>query len=85
MKVVVALRDNVSEMFMQPMFVPSVGIAYRSIQDEAARGGEDNVLAKHGEDFTLYHLASFDESTGALVPLSAPFVLVEVAALLKKE
>lgn len=85
MKVVVCLRDKVSEMFMQPMFVPSVGVAYRGIQDEAARGGDDNVLAKHPQDFALYHLGSFDENTGMLSPLDKPVLLVEVQPLIAKE
>lgn len=85
MKVIVALRDNVSAMFMQPMFVPAVGVAYRSIQDEAARGGENNILASHGEDFSLYELGTFDEEKGSLLPLPEPRLLCEVSALLKKE
>lgn len=85
MKVIVALFDSKAELFMQPMFVPSVGVAYRSIQDEAGRGGDGNVLASHGSDFELYHLGAYDEESGVISPLPKPSLLVSVSALLTKE
>lgn len=85
MKVVIAMYDTVAEIFTPPMFVPSVGVAYRDLQDVAARGGEGNVLAAHGGDFQVFQLGTYDEQTGVFSPLPRPVLLVEVSALLKKE
>lgn len=84
MKVVVALKDKVSGLFLQPFFVPAVGVAYRTLQDEAARDKEF-VVAKHPDDFALYSLGMFSEETGKLVVEDQPQLLIECGALLTRE
>lgn len=85
MKVIVALKDKVSGLFMQPFFVPAVGVAYRTLQDEAARD-KDFVVAKHPDDFALYQLGTFEEETGRLYFADkSPTLLIECGALLTKE
>lgn len=84
MIVIVALYDKVADLFMQPMFVKSVGVAYRSLQDEAARGGENNQLAAHPKDFQLFKVGSYDDHTGVITALKAPELLVEIEALVDK-
>lgn len=66
-KQVLALFDLKAGMYMQPFFVPTVGVAVRNLQDEMARGGEGNVLASHPEDFMLWQLAVFDDEDGSFV------------------
>lgn len=80
-KLMLALRDVKAEMFMQPFFVPTVGVAYRNLQDEMERQAPDNPLANHAGDFELYQIGAFDDETGLFEPNRPPFKLVDVAAL----
>lgn len=62
--IVVAVRDRAADVFGQPAFVASIGTALRSFGDEINRKADNNPFAAHPEDFDLYHLGSFDDSTG---------------------
>ena len=59
---VLAIRDRAIDAFGQPFFSASIGGAIRSFTDEINRAGE-NQLYKHPEDFDLYQLGDFDDST----------------------
>lgn len=84
MKIICALFDKKAGEYMQPMFVPALGIAYRSLSDEIARGGEGNVLAPHHEDFQLWQLGLFDTETGVIVSDGCPKMICEVSTLVLK-
>lgn len=62
---VCAVRDSALDSFGRPIFAPTLAAGIRSFQDEVKRGGDDNQLAKHPGDFELYHLAWFEDTTGA--------------------
>lgn len=64
LRVVVSVFDSASQMYGQPVFSPSRGVAIRSFSDEVNRTGADNALNGHPEDFTLFQLAEFHEETG---------------------
>lgn len=64
MKVIAAIRDVKAGIFMQPFFVPAVGVAVRNVQDEVRRVADDNMLNMHPEDFELWQLGTFDDETG---------------------
>lgn len=81
-KVMMALRDKKADLFMNPFFVPMPGVAFRNLQDEVARGGEDNVLSKHPGDFEVWSIGLFDEQTGVLT--SEPKLICEVQDLVAK-
>lgn len=74
-QVVVALFDVRSALFMQPFFVPAVGVAARQLGDEIKRGGENNVLSSHPDDFELYEVGSWDPIKGVLVAMERPKLL----------
>lgn len=63
-RVICSVRDSAAELFGQPFFCPSRGVALRSFADEVNRAAPDNALCVHPDDFVLYELGSFDESTG---------------------
>lgn len=63
-RTVCAVRDSAAELYGQPIFVPSRGVALRSFADEVNRVAADNPLNQHPEDFVLYELGVFDESSG---------------------
>lgn len=77
-KLVCALRDDVAELYMAPVFVPTLATLYRDLR-EAARPGQDNPIAKHPGDFTVYQLGTYDDESGRLDVLSSPHRLASCA------
>lgn len=67
---VLAVFDNKIGTFAQPFFSQTLSSGKRSFADAAA--DPSTLLNKHPEDFTLFLLGDFDDSTGFLDPLSAP-------------
>lgn len=66
--VVVAVRDSAVNAFARPVHVQSVGQAVRSFSDEVNRPSsvdQPNQMNQHPDDFELYHIADFDDETGA--------------------
>lgn len=61
---IIATRDIVSNLYGQPMFVPTIGGAIRAFGDECKRKEPNNILSTHPEDFELWHLGSWDDNTG---------------------
>lgn len=65
---IVSVRDRQTDTFSRPMFVAHIGAAIRSFADEINRTEDkNNGLAAHPEDYDLYELGQFDDSTGAFV------------------
>lgn len=67
---IMSVRDSKTEVFSQPMFFVTKGVALRAFMDEVQRAGSD--VSKHPEDFSFWHLGSFDDTTGDFIPLAAP-------------
>jgi len=70
--IVCSIKDRAADAFDRPFFVPSVGIALRGFQDEVNRQDGDNQVFNHPDDFDLYELGEFDDSTGAFHLLENP-------------
>ena len=64
MQVIVSVKDTAAQAFGRPVFVPTVSVAVRSFRDEVNRSDSKEDMAQHPEDFELYELGSFDDSTG---------------------
>uniref|UniRef100_UPI0040480DAA phage ORF5 protein n=2 Tax=Bacteroidota TaxID=976 RepID=UPI0040480DAA len=62
--IVCSIRDRAAEAYGRPFFLPAVGVAIRSFQDEVNRRAEDNQVFQHPDDFDLFELGSFDDATG---------------------
>lgn len=75
-RLVVSVRDGATGLFGQPWFVVARGQAIRAFTDEVNRKPGDTDLAKHPEDFELYAVAEFDESTGRFGSLGDPEPLI---------
>lgn len=82
---IVAMYDSAAQMFSRPVFVQTTGIAIRSFSDEIKRNAPDNDLFKHPDDFTLYHLGSFDDTMGSFSVPETPIMLVRGKDLAVKE
>jgi hypothetical protein len=74
--------DSKSESYGLPMFFQSKGVAIRNFTDEVSR--PDSLIAKHPEDFTLFELGDYSESTGVFV-IHPVKVSVGLACEFKKE
>lgn len=74
---VCAVRDSAVQAFMQPIFVPHVGHAVRSFQDECKKS--DSVIAAHPSDYELFEIGSYDDSSGLMRPFEVPRSLVRGA------
>lgn len=70
--VVVSIKDSAVDAFLRPWFVQAVGQASRTFSDEVNRVADDNSMYRHPEDYILYELGSFDDSTGQLQSLGDP-------------
>lgn len=75
-QVVVSVKDRAADAFGRPAFVPSVGVAIRSFTDEINRDHPDNQMFGHPDDFDLYELAMYDDSTGVVEMLDTPKLLI---------
>lgn len=70
--IVVSVRDSAVDAFNRPAFVPALGAATRSFQDEVNREHADNVMYHHPEDYELFELGVFDDSIGSFSMLDRP-------------
>lgn len=59
-----SVLDKKAEFFSTPFFTRSLGEAIRGFGDEARN--PESQLAKHPNDFELYHIGFFSQETGAL-------------------
>lgn len=71
--IVVAIRDSKSEVFSQPMFFATPGIAVRAFQDALA--DNQNNLSKHPDDYDLHHIGYFYDSDGKFENVTIPSIL----------
>lgn len=67
---IVAVRDRAIDSFGTPFFVHTNGQAMRSFNDEINR--EDSAMGAHPEDYDLYELGEYFESTGEILPTVPP-------------
>lgn len=81
--VVCALYDKKVEAFGRPMFVTHINSAVRSFTDEI--NNPDSELYKHNEDYDLFHLGEWDDSSAVFDVLVKPEFVVAGATVLKSE
>ena len=63
---IVSIKDRAADAFMRPFFVPTANMAIRSFMDEVNRDAADNQMFAHSDDFDLYEIGIFDDSTGRI-------------------
>lgn len=69
---VISVYDRAADAFARPAFVPAVGQAIRMFQDEINRNAADNPMYAHSDDFDLFQLGEWDDSTGKFDNLAEP-------------
>lgn len=65
-----SIYDAAAEAFLPPMFLETKGMAIRSFAD--AVNEEGHQFGRHAGDYTLFHIGSFEQSTGKLEALNTP-------------
>jgi hypothetical protein len=70
---VCAVKDRAIDAFNRPIYVPTIGVAIRSFNDEVAR--KDSEMSNHPEDYDLYELGQWDDQTAVYVALEQPRVI----------
>lgn len=80
MQIIVSVKDTAAQAFGRPVFVPSAAVAIRSIKDEINRKDSTDDLAKHPDDFELYQLGTYDDSTG-IIDSTMPELIVRAKDL----
>ena len=73
MKQVLAVYDAKAEIFTQPIFTIAIGEGVRSFEDEV--NNPQSPFSKHPEDYTLFHLGTYDETSAKFDLLTAPVSL----------
>lgn len=56
------VRDNKTDSFFDPIYFTHMSMAERAMVD--CMNDATHVLGKHTEDFALYYLGEYDDSTG---------------------
>jgi len=67
------IYDSKAEAYLQPFFMQSNGAAIRAFTDLA--NDPQHVFGKHPEDYTLFDIGVYDESTAAIVSNATPISL----------
>lgn len=72
-----AFWDAKTQAFMRPQFLQSKGQALRIFGDLVnGRIDENNEFQKHPEDYSLFHIGSYDDSNGYLDAVQQPVRIV---------
>jgi hypothetical protein len=66
-----SIYDQAAKAYLNPFFLHNDGLAIRAFQDNV-NSTDDNNIAKHPDQFTLFKLASYDDQTGLIEALPSP-------------
>ena len=75
------IYDTAAEAYMRPFFVPAVGQAMRAFSDEI--NNPQSELHKHPEDYSIWHMGTYNDVTGEMVSSEKPVHLASAVALIK--
>lgn len=75
-----SVRDSKGEIYLQPFLQKTHGEAERSFKQ--AVQDEKSSICKFPEDYDLYFLGEFDDTTGKYMPLDTPQHIVKAIQLI---
>ena len=61
------IYDSKEEIYYRPLFFLNDGTALRTFEDMT--NDKNSKISKHPEDYTLWHLGSYEDSSATLTPL----------------
>ncbi len=68
-KEIFTIYDSKAENYFTPIFELTIGAALRKFADTLK---DDNIISQHPEDFTFFHLGSFDDNSSTFNLLLTP-------------
>lgn len=74
--IVCSIKDRAADAFGRPFYVPAVGVAIRSFQDEVNRAADDSQIYQHPDDFDLFELGTFNDDSGLFELFDTPKLLM---------
>lgn len=66
-KLAFSVFDSAAKMFLEVFFAPSIEFAIRGFRE--AVNTPSHQFKKFPSDYTLFHVGSFDQETGKLIPI----------------
>lgn len=81
MRKMYSIHDSKGEVYNQPFFMLTHGEAERSFRTLA--NDPKSSINDYPEDYDLYYLGDFDETTGQLAPLNSPQHVLKATAARK--
>ena len=66
-----SIYDSAAKAYMSPFFMHNHGLAIRAFSDQV-NATTDNQIKNHPEQFTLFHIAEYNDENGHIEPLDTP-------------
>ncbi len=76
---VFAVFDSKSASYGNLIVVPTKGIAIRSFSDVCAN--VESPVGKHPEDYSLFHIGTYDPNPGLLKAINPPVLVVSASSM----
>lgn len=70
--ILVSIYDKAADAYSKPAAMPAKGVAIRAFSDEINRADPNNALYNHPDDYELYVLGEWEDSTGEFKILNKP-------------
>lgn len=77
-----SIYDEKAKAYFPPQFQPQIGQAIRTFTDIV--NNPETQLHKHPEDYSLYHIGSFNDDNAKLESLNEPQFLARASEVIKK-
>lgn len=77
-----SILDVKAGSFAQPFFAVNIAVACRNVESFIGQG--NSTVASFPGDFALYHLGTFDDASGTIVPLSPVVCIAQCSQLVKR-
>lgn len=78
-----AIYDSKAEAYMQPMFMPTKGLAIRAFS--AAVNDPKHQFSKYAEDYTLFELGSYNDQNAEFIMKETPVSIGVAIEFLNKQ
>lgn len=78
---VTTVYDKATESHGRPMYTTTIGHAIRIFKDEVNNIDQQNLIYKHPEDFSLWHLGTWDDHKAEFHLNKIPVHLKDAATL----
>lgn len=78
-----SIHDSKAQAYFPPFFLPTIAMAVRTFEDMA--NDKNNNIGKHPEDFTLFHIGEFDDTTSIIEPSSPSTAINKAVHLVHAE